>query len=116
MFSKCSQLTYLDVSKWDTSKVTNIYYMFRNCSKLTQLDVSNWDTSNVTNMSAMFISCSSLTQLDVSNWDTGKVTNMGGMFNSTTIKQLKLFKNYNNPIIPDIFLGTHTLTKIDMRH
>jgi hypothetical protein len=38
------------------------------------------------------------------------------MFNSTKIKQLKLFKNYNNPSIVDIFLGTHTLSKIDMRH
>jgi hypothetical protein len=41
---------------------------------------------------------------------------MAYMFNSTKIKQLKLFKNYNNPSIVDIFLGTHTLSKIDMRH
>ena len=76
MFSSCSSLTTLDVSDWDTSKVTNMQSMFSSCSKLTTLDVSDWDTSSVTNMNYMFDGCSSLTTLDVSKWDTSKVTNM----------------------------------------
>ena len=80
MFSGCSSLTSLDVSKWDTSNVTSMSAMFNGCSALTSLDVSKWDTSNVTNMNEMFNGCSALTSLDVSKWDTSNVTNMNEMF------------------------------------
>ena len=39
MFYNCSSLTSLDVSKFDTSKVTTMSYMFSSCSKLSSLDV-----------------------------------------------------------------------------
>ena len=64
MFNSCWQLTSLDLSKWDTSNVTNMGSMFKECSKLTSLDLSNWDTSNVTNMGSMFKECSKLTSLE----------------------------------------------------
>ena len=80
MFLGCSSLISLDVSKFDTSQVTDMKYMFYKCSSLTSLDVSNFDTSQVTNMSAMFLECSGLTSLDVSKFDTSKVTNMSMMF------------------------------------
>ena len=80
MFSDCLNLTSLDVSKFDTSKVTNMESMFNYCSKLTSLDVTGFDTSNVTNMESMFASCFKLTGLDVSKFDTSKVTNMSYMF------------------------------------
>ena len=74
MFYNCSNLTSLDVSRFDTSNVTNMSYMFYNCSNLTSLDVSGFDTSKVTNMRYMFYNCSKLTSLDVSGFDTSKVT------------------------------------------
>ena len=80
MFAGCSSLTSLDLSSFDTSKVTDMYNMFGNCSSLTSLDVSQFDTSKVTNMRYMFGNCSSLTSLDVSGFDTSKVTNMRWMF------------------------------------
>ncbi|UKI58313.1 MAG: DUF285 domain-containing protein [Clostridium sp.] len=48
----------LDLSSFNTSKVTNMESMFysllyRNDSSIA-LDLSNFDTSNVTNMSGMF--------------------------------------------------------------
>jgi surface protein len=64
----------------------------------------------------MFYQCSQLTQLDLSNWDIGSVTDMTSMFKLTKIKHLKLFKNYNNPSIPDMFFDNNSLTKIDMRY
>ena len=42
MFSDCSSLTSLDLSGFDTSKVTDMNHMFTNCFKLTSLDVSNF--------------------------------------------------------------------------
>ena len=74
------ELTELDVSKLDISKLTNMGYMFANYCELTNLDLSNWDTSKVTNMGSMFIGCESLTNLDVSKFDTSKVTDMYNMF------------------------------------
>ena len=80
MFDSCRNLITLDLSGWDTSKVTNMGYMFSNCSDLTSLDLSNWDTSKVTNMDHIFQYCGKLTTLDLSSWDTSKVTNMNSIF------------------------------------
>ena len=81
MFCSCS-LKELDVSGFDTSKVTNMSKMFMCCGSLTELDVSGFDTSNVTKMDWMFYQCSSLKELDVSGFDTSNVTNMGKMFSN----------------------------------
>ncbi len=80
MFMNCDKLTSLDVSKFNTSNVTNMGGMFYNCKKLTSLDVSKFNTINVTEMGSMFYFCNNLTNLDVSKFNTSNVTNMGGMF------------------------------------
>ena len=66
IFRGLSELEYADLSAWNTSKVTSMYYMFNGCPRLTELNVSNWDTSNVTTMSGMFNSCYSLRRLNLS--------------------------------------------------
>ena len=73
-----SQATTIDVSHFDTSNVTNMQGMFQH-SQATIIDVSNFDTSNVTNMQCMFCDSKAAT-LDLSNFDTSNVTNMQGMF------------------------------------
>ena len=83
MFWNCKSLENLDISGFDTSNVTNMSEMFQNCEKLTTLDLSSFDTSNVTDMSSMFAFCSNLTTIFVSDqWNTGSVTNSGNMFSS----------------------------------
>ena len=49
--------------------------MFHDCNTLSSLtDISKWDTSNVTDMSSMFYYCIALSLLpDISKWDTSKV-------------------------------------------
>ena len=73
-----SVATNLDLSSFDTSNVTSMDDMFQS-SKATSLDLSNFDTSNVTNMDSMF-SASKVTSLDLSSFDTINVTNMRNMF------------------------------------
>jgi surface protein len=81
MFNKCSQLTSLDMSRFDTSQVTALSSLFSGCSKLTTVgNISNWDTSKVTHMGNVFNSCPELVSIDISGWDTSKVTIMGNMF------------------------------------
>lgn len=80
MFQNATGLTTLDVSGWDVSKVISMYSMFGGASGLTTLDVSKWDTSNVKYMATMFDGASGLTTLDVSRWNTGSVVSMNEMF------------------------------------
>ena len=74
MFYSCKNIP--DISKWDTSNVTNMSHMFYSCKNIP--DISKWDTSNVTDMSSMFNRCKNLP--DISNWNTFNVSNMEKIF------------------------------------
>uniref|UniRef100_A0A6C0ACB3 BspA family leucine-rich repeat surface protein n=1 Tax=viral metagenome TaxID=1070528 RepID=A0A6C0ACB3_9ZZZZ len=65
-----------DISKWNTSKVIDMNNMFSN-SEFNR-DISKWDTSNVTDMSDMFFN--SEFNGDISKWNTSNVTDMICMF------------------------------------
>ena len=80
MFYWMSNLTSLDLSNFDTSKVTNMQGVFEHMRNLTALNLSNFNTSKVTDMNSMFHDMFKLTSLDLSNFDTSKVTDMGYMF------------------------------------
>ena len=84
MFYACNSLTSLDVSNFDTSKVTDMNSMFYACNSLTSLDVSNFDTSKVGWCHAAFFGCSSLVELDLSNWDVSNVSQCYWMFEACT--------------------------------
>ena len=117
MFGSCGSLTSLDVSNFETSNVTDMCYMFNDCQKLTTLDVSNFDTSKVIVMNHMFGGCQILTTLDVSNFDTSKVTNMGYMFNrcySLTTLDVSNFDTSKVTNIGYMFYFCNKLTSLDL--
>jgi surface protein len=68
-----------DLSKYCTSKVTNMDTLFLNHESFNQ-DIASWDVSNVTTMWAMFYG--TYFNQDIGNWDVGNVTIMGGMFST----------------------------------
>ncbi len=109
----------------DTSNVENMSFMFNYCQSLTSLDLSSWDTSKVTNMSYTFASLRLVEEgyegggdeggdeggadevkddlevislpiqsdsytLDLSNWNTSNVTDMSSMFTDSNIKILNM--------------------------
>ena len=80
MFGNCKNLTNINLSNLNTANVTNMMEMFGGCNKLTNIDLSNFNTKNVTNMKGMFIDCNNLTSINLSNFNTQNVTNMVGMF------------------------------------
>lgn len=95
----------IDVSGWDTSKVTNflstfrcpnlntvkgkldisgadvITSIFQNCHSLTTIDTSNWSFhERLTSITNIFSACESLQYIDVSNWNTGNISLFGSAF------------------------------------
>ena len=117
MFDRMTNLATLDLSNFDTSKVTNMRFMFSDMSNLTTLNLSNFDTSNVTNMGAMFRGVSNLTTLNLSNFDTSKVTNMSSMFfhasNLTTLN-LSNFDTSKVMYMNSMFSNMYNLTALNL--
>ena len=58
--------------------------MFWNCSSLKEIDVSNFDTSRVTDMTSMFEGCSSLEYIDVTGFDTSSTKYNSDVFRNCT--------------------------------
>ena len=54
MFFKCSSLTSLDLSNFDTSKLTAINGMFESCINLEYININNFDDSNSYNDASIF--------------------------------------------------------------
>ena len=82
MFARCSNIINIDLSSFNTKRITNMYSMFACCSNLKSINLSLFDTKNVNNIGAIFQLCSSLTNIDLSSFNTENVINMSCMFNS----------------------------------
>lgn len=82
MFSSMHKLKQLQLpATFDTSNVTDMGYMFYNSKSLTSLDVSMFNTEKVTNMREMFGYLESVTSIKFgSSFNTKNVTDMYGMF------------------------------------
>ena len=80
LFNECVSLETLDLSNFNTSKVTYMHSMFRNCEALKTVDLTSFNTSNVTTMNSMFYYCNELTSVELKSFDTKKVTTMANMF------------------------------------
>ena len=117
MFYGCAALTNIDVGNWNTSSVTSMDNMFYDCAALTNIDVGNWNTSSVTNMASMFYGCAALTNIDVGKWDTSSVTSMDNMFDDcATLTNIDV-GNWNTSSVTNMygmFYGCAALTNIDV--
>ena len=116
MFNGCSGLTSIELSGFNTSNVTNMSYMFNNCSGLTSIELSGFNTSNVTNMSCMFNNCSGLTSIDLSKFDTRNVTDMSSMFRRVGLTSINLsgFDTRNVTDMSYMFESCSGLTSINL--
>ena len=116
MFGNCYSLTSLNLDKFNSSKVENMAYMFYNCYLLKSLDLSSFNTSLVTDMSAMFWECYSLTSLNLSNFDTSQVKNMNSLFRdcySLTSLDLSKFNTSQVEEMACLFINC-PITSIDL--
>ena len=93
-FSGFTELVSIEgMSNIKTANVTDMAYLFWNCPKLASVDVSGFNTAKVTTMAGMFAGIAA-TELDLSSFDTSQVTNMSSMFGSDSYYSDKLITIY----------------------
>ena len=117
MFCGFANLTALELGEWDTSRVTDMSAMFSDCFVLKDFDPSGWDTSKVTDMSSMFIRCAVQKDLDLSHWNTSSVTNMRSLFRECwNLKSLDLsgWDTRNVVNMDDMFFMCDALTTVKL--
>ena len=112
MFAR-SRASAIDMSKFNTSNITNMKNMFTS-TLATTLDLSTFNTSNVTNMNSMFMGAEA-TSVNLTNFDTSKVTDLNLMFSINQIQTLDLssFDTSNVTDMSDMFYGSQA-TKVDV--
>ena len=84
MFCGCSYINEIDLSKFDSSDVTDAFSMFAFCSSLTSIDFNEFDAQKITNIMNMFEGCSSLKYINLKNLILSDNCNTNYMFNGTS--------------------------------
>lgn len=104
MFEWCSNLTSVDVSGLNMTRVVNVQWFFGNCPKLeTITGLDTWNTEGSTELSgapgfkyidSMFRNSSSLTEIDLSSWtNRGSLLQMQNLCNGCTSLQKFILNN-----------------------
>ena len=117
MFSGCSSIVSIDLSKMDASSITTMKEMFLSCSSLRDLNLTNFDTKGCKNMNNMFKGCTSLKSLDLSSFNTIQVTNMKEMFSGCSSLTYLDLSNFDTPAlkyIDKMFLDCKKLTSLEI--
>ena len=106
MFVNYLTLKSLNVSNFDTSKVTRMYGMFGGCSNLTSLNINNFNTESLTDMDYFLAECTSLTSIDLSSFTTENISTMTGIFSdSINLKYIDISNFGNSTDYIDLFEG-----------
>ena len=117
MFSY-SGITDIDLSKWDTSNISNLSNLFFNCTKLKQIDLHTWNTKSVSTCYWLFRGCSSLEFINIDGWNTCNVYDMDRMFGECpkliTIKGLNKLNIRNVQFTRLMFISDQSLTTLDL--
>jgi surface protein len=118
VFYNNRSLVEIDISKFDTSNVTNLRAFFCYCVNLTTINnLENLDTSRNTTFRSMFYDCNNLKAIDLSTWDVGNVTDMRSMFNNCNkLSSIGNVSNWNtkNLVIMTKLFDSCAFTNLDL--
>ena len=104
--------TELDLSSFNTSQVTDMSEMFGWCSNIVSLDLSHFNVSNVTSMRNMFDYCGKLISLNISNWIMSNVTDVYEMFNATSLIETIVCDGLKLPDIDLSYISLNSCPKL----
>ena len=116
MFHDCVNITEIDLSLFDSSKVTRMSSMFENCISLMSINFGNFNSSIIVGMGSLFKNCISLKSLDLSKFDTQKVLYMNEMFSNCTKLQLLDLSSFITPNLKSlnsIFINCSSLISLN---
>ena len=146
MFYNLTNVTYIDLTNFNFSEVTNTAMMFANCQNLQRiifpdniiitniqnmrgmfyncinlksLDLSIFKTLRVENFDSMFRGCTSLTSLDLTNFNLVRAVRLDSMFydcHSLAYLDISTFDTSNVQYMNSMFRGCISLTSIDLSH
>ena len=119
MFYGCKGLKNINFGNINTSSVTDMSQLFRFCRIITSIDVSKFNTSSVTDMQLMFSDCNELKSADVSMFDTSNVENMFDLFSycyKITSINLSGFNTSKVTIMQGMFYYNHNLRYINLKN
>ena len=117
MFYGCTNITEIDLSNFDGSKIISMRSMFYNCLSLTSLNFSNFKTTLVEDMDCLFRNCISLISVDLSSFDISRCNDVHSMFyNCSSLLSVNLsnFDTSNVKEIQYMFYGCTSLTSLDI--
>ena len=117
MFLNLNNIIEVDLSKFDTSKITTMLLMLTECSSLEKINFGNINTSSVENMAGLFYGCSKLTSIDLSNLDISNVKTMEAMFYECSNLEKINFGNIKTSSVENmegLFAYCASLTSIDL--
>ena len=117
LFQNCKNITFIDLSNFNSTSKNGINGMFEGCTNLESINFSNFDTSNFNYMENLFNDCHNLKSLNLSNFNTSNVKTMNQMFNDCkTLRSLDLsnFNTSNVNNMEKMFCGCENLTTLNL--
>ena len=87
---RCTEITAINLSNFNTLHAVKMNSMFNYCSSLTSLDLSNFNTPKVSFMNSMFFSCKNLEYININNFDKENLSSNGALI----FLSLSIFKLY----------------------
>ncbi len=115
-FGYTTNLEKLDLSKWNTNKVTNVSYMFTR-SSLKEINISGWNAEKITNASYMCGNSSSLNTLKMNGWSVSGITTMSNMFSGCTNLSILEMNDLDTSHVTNMencFFSCSNLTSLDL--
>ena len=117
MFGDCYSLQSLDLRNFNTSLIEDMDSVFKGLYFLQSLDISSFNTSKVKNMYSLFSGCQSLTSINISHFDTSQVTNIEHLFfycRQLVSLDLGNFDTSNVVTFIGMMEGCETLTSLNL--
>ena len=117
LFSNCKKLISLDLSNFNTNSLTSLRETFMNCESLESLDINHFIANQVTNMRACFLNCKNLRSLDLSSFETPNLIEMWGTFKDCSSLETLKVNNFNDEKVTDMsmtFQGCSSLISLDL--
>lgn len=112
-------ITYLDLSRWNTTRVMNVSCMLEGWGDLIFVDFDGWTMENVKDANGMFCCCGELRYIDTSKWNLSWLRYAFDMFIYCESLQELDTSSWNLSdeleVTYNMFQGCSSLKKLDFR-